>query len=124
MKIRADFVTNSSSVSYIVTLCGEMVDVHMRFHDIKNSNPTLDRIVNTVRDDVEKTGTSVYLEGKELITKRISFTTDEITLDDLTPAQIEELSDKDLWSYILGKYIMEGRLCGVMGFGVTQVETY
>ena len=34
------------------------------------------------------------------------------------------MSDEDLWSYILGKYVMEGRLCGVMGFGVTQVETY
>lgn len=124
MKIRADFVTNSSSVSYILTLCDEMVDVHMRFYSIEETNPVLAKIVNMVREDIQKTGTRVYLEGKDIMTKRVSFSTDEVTLDDFSQSQIEEMSDEDLWSYILGKYIMEGKLSGFMGFGITQVETY
>jgi hypothetical protein len=35
MKIRTDFVTNSSSVSYILTMHEEMVDSYMRYWDIE-----------------------------------------------------------------------------------------
>ncbi|OIN88584.1 MAG: hypothetical protein AUJ50_00470 [Candidatus Aenigmarchaeota archaeon CG1_02_38_14] len=124
MKIRTDFVTNSSSVSYILTMCEEMVDVHTRFYNIEEKDPNKAKIIKTLRDDMHKNGTCVFLEGKEIITKRIKFNTDETLTEDVRETPIEKMTDEELWSYILGEYIMDGKLSGIMGFGITQIETF
>lgn len=124
MKIRTDFVTNSSSVSYILTLCEEMVDIHMRVHGVGEKDPKTAKIINTLRDNMHKNGTHVYLEGKEMITKMITFDTSETLDEDSLETTFEKLTDDELWSYILGEYILNGKLCGIMGFGITQVETF
>jgi hypothetical protein len=71
-----------------------------------------------------KNGTRVFLEGKEIISKRIKFDTDETLTDDTLDTPIDKMSDDDLWAYIFGEYILNGKLCGIWGFGVTQIETY
>lgn len=124
MKIRTDFVTNSSSVSYILTMYEEMVDVHMRFYSIEEREPSMAKIIKTLREDMLRNGTCVFLEGKEIITKRIEFSTDETLDEDIRETPIEKMTDEELWSYIYGEYILKGKLAGVWGFGVTQIETY
>lgn len=124
MKIRTDFVTNSSSVSYILTMCEEMVDVYLRFFNIVVKDPQKANVINTIRNDLIKNGTCVFLEGKEIITKRVKFDTGETLTDDVGKTPFEKMSDDELWSYIFGEYIMNGKLSGVWGFGVTQIETY
>ena len=124
MKIRTDFVTNSSSVSYILTMCDDIVDTYMRFHGIAERDPQKAKLINIIRDDMYKNGTYVYLEGKEVITKRITFNTDETITDDHLETPLEKMTDDELWSYILGEYILNRKLCGVEGFGITQVETF
>lgn len=125
MKIRSDFVTNSSSVSYILTMCEEMVDAHMKYFAIEEREPSKARIIKTLREDMQKNGTCVFLEGKEIITKRIQFDTGDIlTEDDIKETPIEKMTDEELWSYIYGEYICKNKLAGLMGFGVTQVETF
>jgi hypothetical protein len=124
MKIRTDFVTNSSSVSYILTMCEDMVDVHMRFYNIEERDPSKAKVIKTLRDDMQKNGTCVFFEGKEIIAKRIKFSTDETLTEDIRETPIEKMTDEELWSYIYGEYILDGKLAGVRGFGVTQIETY
>lgn len=124
MKVRTDFVTNSSSVSYIITMCEEMVDVHMRFYSIEEKAPSKAKIIKTLRDDMLRNGTCVFIEGKELITKRIKFDTSETLTEDVRETPIEKMTDDELWSYIYGEYILNEKLAGVRGFGITQIETY
>lgn len=131
MKIRTDFVTNSSSVSYLLTMSKKIVDIYQ-----ENFRNTIDvktqRIVSLLHDDLVKNGTRVMYEGEQIYTKKITFATDgDCMWDDTFDKPIEEidfskLTDDKLWAYIFGEYILNGKISqlGVKGFGATQVETY
>lgn len=128
MKIRADYVTNSSSVSYVLTMNEEIVDIYQRnFKSMWDQKKA--RIFESLHRDIIENGTRVMLEGKELYSRKITFRTDECMTDDSFEKPIEEvdfskLSDEESWSYIFGEYIMNGRINEFHGFGSTQVETY
>ena len=128
MKIRVDYVTNSSSVSYILTMNEEIVDIYEKnFKSIRDHKKA--RIFEMLHKEMIENGTRVMLEGKEIYSKKINFNTDECMTDDTFEKPIEQvdfskLSDEELWSYIFGEYIMNGRISEFRGFGSTQVETY
>jgi hypothetical protein len=105
-------------------MCEEMVDVYMRFYGIEERDPKKAKIINTLRNDLHKNGTCVFLEGKEIITKRVKFDTSETLTDDAEKPAFDKMSEAELWSYIFGEYIMNGKLSGIQGFGITQIETY
>jgi len=128
MKIRADFVTNSSSVSYVLTMNEEIVDIYEK-HFSTIRDPKESRILSTLRRDLIENGTRIMLEGKEIFTRKIDFNTDECMTDDTFEKPIEEVdfskvTDEELWQYIFGEYILNGRISKLNGFGSTQVETY
>ncbi len=37
---------------------------------------------------------------------------------------LASMDDDQLWDYILGEYLVQGRISSLWGFGATQVETY
>ena len=128
MKIRADFVTNSSSVSYVLTMHKDMVDVHVKARASYLSEEK-QKVIDQLRDLMLKDGTRSMIEGEEIYTMKIKFGTDETLTKDSFDSHDKEfdfsaLSDDELWSYICGEYIMNGHICSLSGFGVTQVETY
>jgi len=128
MKIRTDFVTNSSSVSYILTMSDYMVNIHLKSFE-GSIEPDIKAIVEFLRNDMLKNGTRVMLENEELYIKKIKFNTDETLQDDFFEMPLDQvdfstINENDLWAYIYGQYISGDRLKKIRGFGITQTETY
>ncbi|NMC61248.1 MAG: hypothetical protein GYA51_17980 [Candidatus Methanofastidiosa archaeon] len=126
MKIRSDFVTNSSSVSFILTMKEEIIDINIgQFRD-----STIGEFFDFVKNKMIDEGQKTELFGEEIYTLKLDFNTDEAippeefqisNLSSLRDLDIKKLTDEQLKAFLFWAILNPDFLFDI---GLTRVETY
>ena len=128
MKIRVAFVTNSSSVSYIVSWSPEIAEFIRLKSELYQGDVKKNRIYNLLTEDLIKNGKKQEIEENVVLSRKYGFMKKTECLYDtsfekpIDEVDFSTLDEGKLWAYIWGEYLVNARLAlEFKGFGAVQV---
>ena len=132
MKVRTDFVTNSSSVSYVIFMNLDIVDCFLRMEEEYNKNKEYPFISRKLREFMLEHGTVSYLENHEIYTYLMEFQDDdgsamnkEMLKENGMNTDVTTMTETELFNYLRGEYLMGRKMNRlVSGLSAIQVEQY
>lgn len=125
MKIRGDFVTNSSSTSFILTAKEDIFDVNIE-HFNKSDKIGVVQLLSFLRDELKNEGNKtkigndeVYFTQKKFkIGKSLSLS-EEIDPEKISSTDFSKLSDDEMWN-LINWIVVKGKGKDLYGIGATQ----
>ena len=124
MKIRGDFVTNSSSTSFILTAKEDIFDVNIE-HFTKTGKICVVQLLNFLKNEMKNEGKQAkigdnifyFTQKKFLIGKSIKLD-ENIDPDAIASTDFSKLSDEELWN-LINWIVVKGK--DLYGIGATQI---
>ncbi len=125
LKIRGDFVTNSSSTSFILTAKEDIFDVNIE-HFEKTGKIGVVQLLKFLRNELEKVGNKTKIGNDEVYFTQKKFKIGKsITLiDNIDPEAIastdfSKLSNEEMWN-LINWIVIKGKTKDIYGVGATQ----
>lgn len=132
MKVRTDFVTNSSSVSYIIFMNLEIVNCFLKMDEEFHKDEEHTIMSRALREFMLKQGTVSYLEGHEVYTYLMQFHDDsdeafskEMLQESNMNTDVSTMTETELFNYLRGEYLLNANMEKlVRGFSAIRVKQY
>jgi hypothetical protein len=126
LKIRGDFVTNSSSTSFILTAKEDIFDVNIE-HFTKTGKIGVVQLLNFLKNEMKNEGKQAKIGGNEfyftqkkfLIGKSIKLD-ENIDPNEIASTDFSKLSDDEMWN-LINWIVVKGKGKDLYGIGATQI---
>ncbi len=127
MKIRCDFVTNSSSASFVITAKEDIVDDNIKHYQEKGKIGRV-QLLTFLKEELKKDGYKThmgkgeyYFTIKEFALGKSIELDEEIEPEKIATTDFSDLSDEDMWK-LINWIIVKGGSRDLFGVGATQTN--
>jgi hypothetical protein len=126
LKIRIDFVTNSSSASFVLTAREEVLDIKIN-NFTKMGKPGVVQLLTFIKDKLKKEGNQVRIGGedycftvKEFELGKNLILNGEVDPEAVSGADFSLFSDDEMWD-LINWIAVRGKSEDLYGVGATQI---
>lgn len=127
MKIRCDFVTNSSSASFVITAKEDIVDDNIKHYQEKGKIGRV-QLLTFLKEELKKDGYKThmgkgeyYFTIKEFALGKSIELDEEIEPEKIATTDFSDLSNEEMWK-LINWIIVKGGSRDLFGVGATQTN--